>query len=72
MLLHKYFGGLGVEPPREKEAKKNGNLMKKKLEIKDGISLPPQAWSLAPPARRSDIMLTQMNAPKPSAVGRTS
>ena len=42
MLLHKYFGGLGVEPPREKEAKKNGNLMKKKLEIKDGISLPPQ------------------------------
>ena len=41
MLLHKYFGGLGVEPPREKEAKKNGNLMKKKLEIKDGISLPP-------------------------------
>ena len=39
--LHKYLGGLGVEPPKEKEAKKNGNLMKKKLEIKDGISLPP-------------------------------
>ena len=33
-------------------------------------SLPPQACSLAPPARRSDIMLAQMNTPKPSAVGR--
>ena len=33
-------------------------------------SLPPQAWGLAPPARRSDIMLAQMNTPKPSAVGR--
>ena len=32
-------------------------------------SLPPQPWSLAPPTRRFDIMLTQTNAPKPSAVG---
>ena len=35
-------------------------------------SLPPQACSLAPPARRSDIMLTQMNPPNPSAVGWSS
>ena len=69
--LHKYLGGLGVEPPKEKEAKKNGNLMKKKLEIKDGISLPPQARSPAPPARCSNIMLTQTNTPKPSTVCRT-
>ena len=32
-------------------------------------SPPPHACSHAPPARRSDIMLTQMNTPKPSAVG---
>jgi len=32
--------------------------------------LPPHACSHAPPARRSDIMLTQMNTPKPSAVCR--
>ena len=37
--LHKYLGGLGVEPPKEKEAKKERNLVKKKLEIKDGIYL---------------------------------
>ena len=55
MLLHKYFGGLGVEPPREKEAKKNGNLMKKKLEIKDGISLPPKPFGIL--AQNNDILL---------------
>ena len=35
-------------------------------------SSPPQACSLATPARRSDIMLTQMNPPNPSAVGWSS
>ena len=35
-------------------------------------SHPPQACSLAPPARRSDIMLTQTNTLKPSAVCRSS
>ena len=32
--------------------------------------LPPHACSHAPPTRRSDIMLVQMNTPKPSAVCR--
>ncbi len=33
-------------------------------------SSPPHACSHAPPTRRSDIRLTQMNTPIPSAVGR--
>ena len=35
--LHKYLGGLGVEPPKEKEAKKERKFSEKKFEIKDGI-----------------------------------
>ena len=35
-------------------------------------SLPPRACSLSPPVRRSDIMLSQTNTPKPSAVCRRS
>ena len=37
--LCKYLGGLGVEPPKEKEAKKERKFSEKKLEIKDGIYL---------------------------------
>ena len=30
MLLHKYLGGLGVEPPKEKEVKKERKFSEKK------------------------------------------
>ena len=46
MLLHKYFGGLGVEPPKEKEAKKELKFSKKSLKLKTVSRFPREPVSL--------------------------